>query len=366
MRRASPLVAVTAALLLALLPGWAGAQVASEATPPAPTEPLRVAVRVAPPFVVAGPDGALSGIAMELWQDVAGRLALPYRVETVGLDSLLAGTAAGRFDLGVGATTVTARREALLDFSHPFHSSGLGIATRRGGNRWLAVLSQIVSPGFLGVVVGLSLLLLLVGALVWWFERRANPEQFDARAGHGLAAGFWFAAVTMTTVGYGDKAPRSAGGRVVTLIWMFAAIVVISFFTAGLASSLTVNSLQAAVEGPEQLPRVRVATLPGSTSARWLDARGIAYTAADSLPQLVELLAAGRVDAAVYDAPILRWLVRQHGGEDLLVLPEPLERQDYAFALLPGSPWREPLNRALLEIMEQPAYAELLERYLGR
>ena len=97
-----------------------------------------------------------------------------------------------------------------------------------------------------------------------------------------------------------------------------------------------------------------------------LDARGIAYTAADSLPQLVELLAAGRVDAAVYDAPILRWLVRQHGGEDLLVLPEPLERQDYAFALLPGSPWREPLNRALLEIMEQPAYAELLERYLGR
>jgi CubicO group peptidase (beta-lactamase class C family) len=47
----------------------------------------------------------------------------------------------------------------------------------------------------------------------------------------GIGIGIWWATVTMTTVGYGDKAPMTPGGRIVGLIWMFVGVITISGFT---------------------------------------------------------------------------------------------------------------------------------------
>lgn len=342
--------------------GNAGAQLEGLRTP---DRPLRVAVKPAPPFVIETSDGQFEGIAIELWRDIEARQSLESELSAVSLEELLLGVEEGRFDVGIGALTVTAERERRIDFSHPFHSSGLGIAAREGGSVWVAVLSGLLSRDFLRAAIGLSLLLLAVGALVWWFERRHNDEDFDARVGPGLGSGFWFAAVTMTTVGYGDKAPRSLGGRIVSFVWMFAAIIVISFFTAGLASSLTVNSLRAAVEGPEDLGRARVGTIDGTTSAQYLHSRGIDFTDHATVARLVAALESGSIEAAVYDAPILRWMLHSRGTDDLIMLPGTFERQEYAFALAENSPWRERLNRALLEECETPAFRRLLDDYLG-
>jgi hypothetical protein len=38
--------------------------------------------------------------------------------------------------------------------------------------------------------------------------------------------------VTMTTVGYGDTAPKTVPGRILGLVWMLAALVFVSLFTA--------------------------------------------------------------------------------------------------------------------------------------
>lgn len=79
----------------------------------------------------------------------------------------------------------------------------------------------------------------------------------------------------MTTVGYGDKAPRTVGGRAVGFIWMFTAIIVISFFTATIASSLTLTRLHSRVGGPQDLPHVRVGGLEGSAAVEYLEEQGI-------------------------------------------------------------------------------------------
>jgi polar amino acid transport system substrate-binding protein len=53
--------------------------------------------------------------------------------------------------------------------------------------------------------------------LTWLFECKHNPQQFGEDATRGSWANLWWAAVTMTTVGYGDKALATVGGRIIAL-----------------------------------------------------------------------------------------------------------------------------------------------------
>jgi polar amino acid transport system substrate-binding protein len=338
---------------------------AAAQSPPAPRT-LVVGTKEAPPFAIKGADGSWSGISIELWRQVAEELGYTYELRESDLAGLLQGVSSGDFDVGVAALTITPDREASLDFTHPFHVSGLGIAARRGqGGTWIGVLRPFLSTAFLRVVLGLSGLLFLVALLVWLFERRLNAEQFGGSAWRGIGSGFWWSAVTMTTVGYGDKSPRSMGGRIVALVWMFTALIVISSFTAAITASLTITRLAGPVAGPDDLSRVRVGSVSASTSASYLDWRQLPYAAFPSAGEALQALADGQVDAVVYDAPILRYDVRQRFSSQLVVLPGTFERQYYGFAVPAGSPLREAVNRDLLARISTPAWQSMLQRYLG-
>jgi len=215
---------------------------------------LIVGTKVAPPFVMKTKEGGWTGISIDLWDQIASDLHVEFRYIERNLHDLLAGVADGSLNAAIAALTITAEREELFDFTHPFYSTGLGIAVHsKKGSPWYTVIKRFLSAAFLKVVATLALVLLGVGALVWWFERKKNPAQFGGRTAKGVGSGFWWSAVTMTTVGYGDKAPVTSGGRAVALVWMFVSIIVISTFTAAITSSLTVSKLESAVKGTQDL-----------------------------------------------------------------------------------------------------------------
>lgn len=327
---------------------------------------LVVGVKEAPPFALRSPEGVWSGLAVELWRDLATRLERSFRLEPLDLEPLLDGVASGSLDAGLGALTVTGEREERMDFTHPFYGSGLGVVVAaRGHGSWRGALARLASSAFLRALWALAVALFLAGLAVWALERRRNPEQFGGGTAQGIGSGFWWAAVTMTTVGYGDKAPRTFAGRTLALFWMFFSIVTISGFTAAIASALTLSQLESSIRGPRDLARVRVASVARTTSGRWLEREGIGFRAYPGVRDALQAVVAGRADAAVYDAPILRHLVKTEWPGELRTLPFDLERQDYAIALPPGSPLREPLNRTLLQRIDDPGWKAKLREYLG-
>lgn len=363
MRPGSHAIARFCALLLAVTTAVFLPAMAREDAPP-PAE-LVVGVKRAPPFVIASASG-YEGLAADLWEEAARENGWRYRYREYDLAGLLDAVARGEVDVAIGAITTTAAREARMDFSHPITSSGLAIAVRsEWAAGWFAVVRAVFSLGFLKVIGALCLVLVVVGWLAWLLEHRRNPEQFGGTRANGVFSGVWWAMVTMTTVGYGDLAPRTVGGRLLGLAWMLTALVIVSFFTAAITSTLTVGQLSSRIETAGDLRGMHIGSVADSTSTGWLESQHLSFTESANLPDALARLADGRLDVVVYDAPLLQWTIRQRFAGQLRVLPIVLERQDYAFALPPGSALREPVNASLLRRITAPDWRERVAGYLG-
>jgi polar amino acid transport system substrate-binding protein len=363
-------------LLVALLQlaGVACSQVPTQVRSPERTR-LIVGLCQAPPFTMRGADGSWSGISVELWQWIATDLGVDteFRESTVtGLfDDLGPG---GPMDVSIGALTITAEREDRVEFTQPFFLSGLGVAVKTApetGGLW-SWLNRVLAWNFWRIVAGLLVSLVLVALLIWALEHRGNPKEFggDGKAHRGIGSALWWSAVTMTTVGYGDLAPRSPIGRLVAIAWMFISLFLVSWFTASMASILTAERLDAGagglvVRGADDLRRLRVAVIPGTSSEDYLKRHQIDYLRVP-LKDLLQVLLTGRAQAVLTDATPLRYIARSepYAGK-ITVLPQIFQKESYGIALRNGSPWLKPVNRALLRRLEDPAWRDLVYRYVG-
>lgn len=341
------------------------------ATPAATAEPdaeaLVVAVREAPPFASRDAAGHWRGLSVELWEDVAQRLGVDFEWHELDLQETLDALEAGDVDVAVAALTITSEREQVVDFSHPYLVTGLAIAYLGGGEpSWLDAVRGFFTVGFLKAVLSLFLVLLGAGVAVWIFERGKNPEEFGGgRLLHGLGAAFWWSAVTMTTVGYGDKSPKTVGGRVVGLIWMFASVIMIAGFTAAIAASVTVGRLASNPLRGRHLSELSFGVIAESSAHEYAQDRGYRSQSFETIPEIIGALRDRRVDVALHDAPILSHHARTHSDGPLTVSSARLVRDDYGFGLVQGSPLREPVNEALLEILREPLWLEIRRRHLG-
>jgi len=332
-----------------------------------PQRKLIVGTKEAPPFSIKTDEGIWKGISIDLWKEIAKELKLQYEFREFDLKDLLEGVKSGSIDAVVAALTMTEEREKIFDFSHPFHVTGLGIAVASKGEKsWFFRIRRFFSTQFLKVVATLTLLLFGIGILVWVVERKRNPQQFGGGILQGIGSAFWWSAVTMTTVGYGDKAPKTSLGRFIAVIWMFTGIIIISSFTAAITLALTVSHFESKVRGPQDLFYVSVATVSDSTSESYLKKKHIDYIDYKTPIEGLNALAEGAVDALVYDSPILKYLINKDFKKKLIVLPKTFEREEYAFALPTGSTLREPINRLLLKKIHEPEWQDKLYFYLGR
>ncbi|BCP54773.1 amino acid ABC transporter substrate-binding protein [Kaistia sp. 32K] len=359
MRRALPFLMAGLLVVLSALP------VLAQPTPaPAAARELVVATKVAPPFAMKRPDGSWTGISIDLWQRIAEKLGVRYRlVEEPTVDALIAGTATGRYDAAVAALTITGARAEIIDFSQPFYRTGLGIAVPPGdGSRWNVILRSILSLGFLQAVGALIGLALLVGLLIWLFERRRNEHFGGTR---GIGASIWWSAEAMTQASTGVHTPITLAGRSLAILWMAVSIIAIAVFTAGVTSALTTSALQGLVTNAHDLASVRVGAVEGSSTIDYLVNEQIKYRSFPSADAGLKAMKAGAIDAFVYDKPLLAWIVLQDYGSSLNVLDIVFDAQNYGIGLPLGSPLRRDIDVALLDSVHSDWWKQTLFRYLG-
>ena len=123
--------------------------------------------------------------------------------------------------------------------------------------------------------------------------------------------------------------------------------------------------LDVPVKGPQDLPKVRVGAIVDTTGETYLQDHRISYTSYKTAWEGLGAVKAGSIEALVYDAPILRYLIHHEFKGGLEVLPHIFHREDYGIALPKGSSLREPINRVLLEKIHGREWQDLLHQYLG-
>ena len=216
------------------------------------------------------------------------------------------------------------------------------------------------------IILSLITILLVFGTATWFFERKKNPEEFNPKPIKGIASSIWWAAVTMTTVGYGDMAPKTPMGRFVSLVWMFTSLLMVSAVIASVSSTLTLAKSSPLISGPDDLSKARIASINSSSSDAYLQNRGLkAHSYYPTVSEALTAISEGKADAIVYDDPLLKYLTKQSFQSKLIVIDKLFELQQYGIAFPEGSKLREPVNRVMLNITRKEEWQRILKSYLG-
>lgn len=139
MKKILPLLFVLACATFALLP------VACKPSQDT-SSPLRVGMDLSyPPFETIGPDGAPTGVSVEIAQALGESLGRPVQIENIPFVGLIPSLQTGKIDLILSSMTRTAEREKSIAFSDPYLTIGLAMLV--GKNSPVQNAADLDQPG---------------------------------------------------------------------------------------------------------------------------------------------------------------------------------------------------------------------------
>ena len=330
---------------------------------------LRVGISGSAPFVIQDGDST-SGISLDIWRRVAEDNNYSY--ELIPQPSPKAGIEAvdeGEIDVLVGPISITSGRLAMpgVDFTQPYYLGKSGVLLPMRPPSILSRVQVFFGWAVISSMLVLISVLLLVGSLIWLAERNRNSEQFPRQWLPGISSGMWFALVTLTTVGYGDKAPITRTGRGITGAWMVISLIAVSSLTASLASAFTLflsGASESAISTPEQLNGRRVAVVEGTSDMELAQRGEMRIVGTANLRSAIQLLVDQQADALIFDRPALRYQLKKNPHLALRLAPFTLSEETYGFVIKPDSPLRTPMDVSILKLQLQGEVETIAKRLL--
>lgn len=326
-------------------------------------EELRVAIHTQPPYIIQGKNNTWDGISVQLWREVAESLRLQYQLVNMPEEEQQSALQNGEIDIAL-LSNVSADKDTLLDFSYFYHTSHLGTAMMQSNNL-RDIASAFFSKRFWKIVLMLSVLLLIVGTVIYFIERTSNDDNFGGERSiiRGIGAGFWWAGVTMTTIGYGDKAPVTFFGRAVALLWMLIAMGVTSVLTAGIISAMG-GSYSKTLDIPDDLRDMKVAAVEGSHAAAYLKEENVSFQSYQSLKEALKAVENEQPEVVVSSVPLLKYTIDNSQNITLKIQPLKLNPQYFALGMREENDLQEDINHEVLRVIKTDQWQKQLERYV--
>jgi len=324
---------------------------------------IKIAIKEFPPLVLS----ETKGLCIDMAAVICDRNGLvPEFVMYKNVPEFLDAVKKGEAQLGFAGITITADREKFVDFSQPFFDSGLIIAihSSRAGRftHFTTVMLRVIGFSLIIFLVGLT----IVAHIIWWLEKDdGNERGFSTKYRKGIVDAYWWAVVTMTTVGYGDKCPRKISGRLVAAVWMIIGIMWFAAFTATLSTALTLDRLQpGTIRNITDLNQRRVAVIEGTTTETYLRYYNIEMVFSDSLGEMINRLKDDQVDAVIYDAPPLQYIAKN--DKNIQVVGEIFAEQRYGVVFPEDGDERlkEIFNREIIKMRQNGEFKKIYDKWL--
>lgn len=338
------------------------------------------------------------GYCIDILERVAGMVGFNYEIEveesgrygnynhTTGeWDGLVKVVAEKKADLAVGSMTINYARESVIDFTKPFMNLGVSILFKIPTSQptrlfsfmnplaveiWLYVLAAYVLVSFTMFVMA------RFSPYEWNNPHPCNTENDVVENQFSLNNSFWFITGTLLRQGSGLN-PKAASTRIVGGIWWFFTLIIISSYTANLAAFLTVERMITPIESAEDLADqndIEYGTLEGgSTMAFFRDSKIETYqkmwrymeskrpsvfvpTIEEGVRRVLEGNYAFLMESTMLDYTIQRNCnLTQVGGL--------LNSNSYGIATPIGSPWRDKISLAILELQEKGVIQMLYSKW---
>ncbi|XP_046435825.1 glutamate receptor ionotropic, kainate 2 isoform X5 [Neodiprion pinetum] len=385
---------------------------------------LVVMTREEKPYVMVKEDKNLTGNArfegfcIDLLKWIAGQVGFQYAIrlvpdhmygvydpETKEWNGIVRELMEKRADLAVASMTINYARESVIDFTKPFMNLGIGILFKVSG-RMPSRLFSFMNP--LAVEIWLSMLgAYVIVSLTIWIVARFSPYEWvepppcpsckcPLQGGHvsalepdsddiplprtvndfTLANSFWFTVGTLMQQG-SDLNPKATSTRIVGGIWWFFTLIIISSYTANLAAFLTVERMITPIENAADLAEqteISYGTLEGGSTMtffrdskigiyqkmwRFMESKRPAVfvsTYEEGVKRVLEGDYAFLMESTMLDYAVQRDCnLTQIGGL--------LDSKGYGIATPKGSPWRDKISLAILELQEKGVIQILYDKW---
>ena len=339
---------------------------AADAPVQSPSQRLKVAVFERPPYSFKDKDGNWSGLSIELWAQIAERLGISYDYVDVPLSEVYRRLHSGECDVSP-ASVITGEMADQVEYTEPYlFSHGAVVTAHKSFAQSLGTFySYLWSKEVMVILISMIIGMAIFSLILVWVERKHEKGHFNGPTLKGIGSALWFSAVTMTTVGYGDKTPLSATGRIITFFWMLVGVLLIALFTGTIASSITMEQIQHGIVRFDDLSRFKVGCYAGSRTDLMLKSRGIPAVRYLTPEAGFVGFTSNQINAYAGDSISLEyWMNHVAPGKfQISIIPD--SEMIYAFATRPGLPELSEINRELLKITLAPDWREKAEKWTG-
>nr|XP_043612282.1 glutamate receptor 1.4-like [Erigeron canadensis] len=278
---------------------------------------------------------------------------VPYANETY--NDLVMKVHAQEIDAILGDSTILENRYQYVDFTATYTDIGVGTLARINHNdMWI-----FLKPLDLDLWLCTICFAILTGFVIFVIESKDQGSQRSPA--EQIGATFWI--ILMTLFFTQSERLSSKLSKFVLFIWLLVVLILISSYTATLASLLTVEQFQIASKGGTV--GFHGGSFVAGVTVSNLDFGNFKHSQYYSYDDYADALSKGGkhggADAIIDEIPYIKMFLGRHSADYALVSSEPIT-SGFGFAFQKGSPMVEEMSRQIAKLREN-GKLEDLEKY---